>query len=137
MKFLKILAAALAICCMGTMFIACDKGGDKETTAETTAATVAKVNVTLKIKDGSTEYKSGSIACDGTLRDAIELFCAAEGFEGEAFDTTGLLKTIGELTAADGKMWTAYDESKGKDEAFESLGEATVTEGQTIVIVLE
>ncbi len=138
MKFLKVLALILAIACLGTMFIACDNGGDKETTAETTAETAAKVKVTLKIKDGSTEVNTSDVSCDGTLGNAIELYCAAEGFEGECFDSsTGILKTIGELTAADGKAWIAYDETKGKDEAFDSIKTAAVTEGQTIVIVLE
>ena len=34
MKLLKILAVIMAICLLGTAFIACDKGGETEETTE-------------------------------------------------------------------------------------------------------
>jgi hypothetical protein len=74
----------------------------------------------------------------GTLGDAIEMFCAGE-FEEEitCFDENGILKTIGELTAGDGKRWKAYYEDEGQSKAFESIKDQTLAEGKTVVIVLE
>ncbi len=136
MKLLKIAAIVMAICLLGTAFIACDSG-DK--TEETTAAeATVTITVNLIIKDGSTETYSGSTSCDGTLGDAIEMFCAGE-FEEEitCFDENGILKTIGELTAADGKRWKAYYEDEGQSKAFESIKDQVLAEGKTVVIVLE
>lgn len=137
MKLLKILAVAMAICLLGTAFIACDKGGDK--TEETTAGTAAvTMTVKLVIKDGSTQKYDGTTSCNGTLGDAIEMFCAGE-FEEEitCFDENGILKTIGELTAADGKRWSAYYEDQGQSKAFESIKDQALEENKTVVIVLE
>lgn len=137
MKLLKILAIAMAICLLGTAFIACYKGG--ETPEETTApvATVS-IKVNLIIKEGSTTKYEGETSCNGTLGDAIEMFCAGE-FEEEitCFDGTGILKTIGELTAGDGKRWKAYYADEGESKAFDSIKDQTLTEGKTVVIVLE
>ena len=136
MKLLKILAIAMAICLLGTAFIACDKGG--ETTEDTTAEQVVTINVSLIIKEGSTVKYEGSTSCKGTLGDAIEMFCAGE-FEEEitCFDENGILKTIGELTAGDGKRWKAYYEDEGQSKAFESIKDQALAEGKTVVIVLE
>ena len=137
MKLLKILAIAMAICLLGTAFIACD-GGD--TTPEETTAGEATVSITVNliIKEGSSTKYEGSTSCNGTLGDAIEMFCAGE-FEEEitCFDETGILKTIGELTAADGKRWKAYYEDEGQSKAFDSIKDQALAEGRTVVIVLE
>ena len=105
MKLLKILAIAMAICLLGTAFIACDKGGDDPAT-ETTTEQKVTITVNLIIKDGSTVKYEGSTTCDGTLGNAIEMFCAGE-FEEDitCFDENDILKTIGELTSGDGKRW--------------------------------
>lgn len=136
MKLLKILAIAMAICLLGSAFIACDKGG--ETTEDTTVEQTVTITVSLIIKEGSTVKYEGSTTCKGTLGDAIEMFCAGE-FEEEitCFDENGILKTIGELTAGDGKRWKAYYEDEGQSKAFESIKDQTLTEGKTVVIVLE
>ena len=136
MKLLKILAIAMAICLLGTAFIACDKGGETEETTEAVATVSIRVN--LIIKDGSTVKYDGETSCNGTLGDAIEMFCAGE-FEEEitCFDENGILKTIGELTAGDGKRWKAYYEDEGQSKAFESIKDQALAEGKTVVIVLE
>lgn len=136
MKLLKILAVIMAICLLGTAFIACDSG-DK--TEETTAGQAAvSINVKLVVKEGATVKYEGTTICNGTLGNAIDMFCVAE-FEDEivCFDENGILKTIGELTAADGKRWKAYYEDEGQSKAFESIKDQTLTEGKTVVIVLE
>ena len=135
MKLLKILAVIMALCMLGSAFIACDsgKGGEETTAAETTAKT--SIEVKLIIKDGSTTKYEGTTTCDGTLGNAIEMFCAGE-FEDEfeIFDpATGLLVTIGELT---GTGWTAYYEDQGQSKAFESIKDQTLEAGKTVVIVL-
>ena len=121
---------------LGTAFIACDKGGETEETTEAVATVAIKVN--LIIKDGSTVKYEGETSCNGTLGDAIEMFCAGE-FEEEitCFDENGILKTIGELTAGDGKRWKAYYEDEGQSKAFESIKDQALAEGKTVVIVLE
>ena len=136
MKLLKILAVVLAICLLGSAFIACDKGG--ETTEDTTVQQTVTITVSLIVKDGSTVAYDGSTTCNGTLGDAIEMFCAGE-FEEEitCFDENGILKTIGELTAGDGKRWKAYYEDEGQSKAFESIKDQALAEGKTVVIVLE
>lgn len=136
MKLLKILAIAMAICLLGTAFIACDKGG--ETPDDTTAAQTVTITVSLIIKEGSTVKYEGSTSCNGTLGDAIEMFCAGE-FEEEitCFDESGILKNIGDLSAGDGKRWKAYYEDEGQSKAFESIKDQTLVEGKTVVIVLE
>ena len=135
MKLLKILAVAMAICLLGTAFIACDKGGEVE---ETTPEQKVTMTVNLIIKDGSTVKYEGSTTCDGTLGDAIEMFCAGE-FEEEitCFDEdSGLLIAIGPLTAGD-KSWTAYYEDEGRSKAFKSIKDQTLVDGKTVIIVLE
>ena len=136
MKLLKILAIAMAICLLGTAFIACDKGG--ETPEDTTVEQVVSIKVNLIIKEGSTTKYQGETSCNGTLGDAIEMFCAGE-FEEEitCFDENGILKTIGELNAGDGKRWKAYYEDQGQSKAFESIKDQALAEGKTVVIVLE
>ena len=136
MKLLKILSLVLAICLLGCAFIACDSGaGDAETTvAETKAET--KVEITLIIKNGSTTVDESTITCDGTLGNAIELYCAGEGYEEECFNTSGILTAIGELTTADGKRWSAYYEDQGSSKAFSSIKDQPVENGKTVVVVL-
>ena len=137
MKILKILAVVMAVCLLGSAFIACDKSGsgDGETT---TAATTTTVEVKLVIKDGSVTKYEGTTKCNGTLGNAIELFCAGE-FEEEftIFDGNDLLATIGELSAGDGKSWKAYYEDEGQSNAFDSIKNQTLTSGKTVVLVLE
>ena len=135
MKLLKILASAMAICLLGTAFIACDKGG---TTEETTVEQKVSITVNLIIKDGSTTKYQGSTSCDGTLGNAIEMFCAGE-FEEEitCFNEQGILTTIGELTSGDGKRWAAWYEDEGQSKAFASIKDQTLTEGKTVVISLD
>ena len=137
MKILKILAVVMAVCLLGSAFIACDKSGsgDGETT---TAATTTTVEVKLVIKDGSVTKYEGTTECNGTLGNAIEMFCAGE-FEEEftIFDANGLLETIGELSAGDGKSWKAYYEDEGQSNAFDSIKNQTLTNGKTVVLVLE
>ena len=136
MKLMKILSLVLAICLLGCAFIACDSGaGDAETTvAETKAET--KVEITLIIKNGSTTVDESTITCDGTLGNAIELYCAGEGYEEECFNTSGILTAIGELTTADGKRWSAYYEDQGSSKAFASIKDQAVENGKTVVVVL-
>ena len=135
MKFLKIMAVIMAVCLLGTALIACDKGGKKD---EETTAAATKVKITLVIKDGSTTVDTVNITCDGTLRNAIEDYCAIDLEQEESpFTGTGLLKTVGELTAADGKEWIAYYEEEGQSNAFKSIREQTVVEGKTVILQLK
>ena len=131
----KVVAIVMAICLLGTAFIACDKG---DGATETTAEQKTTIRVKLVIKDGSTTKYEGETPCDGTLGNAIEMFCAGE-FEEEitCFDEHDILKTIGELTATDGKRWRAWYEDEGQSKAFESIKTQTLTEGKTVVITLE
>ena len=136
MKFLKILAVIMAVCLLGTAFIACDKGKDDKD-GETTAS-AAKVKITLVIKDGSKTVDEALVTCDGTLRNAIEDYCTYDlEQEAPAFDSNGLLTTIGELTKADGKDWIAYYEDQGQSNAFGKISTQTVEDGKTVVVVLK
>ena len=134
MKLLKILAVIMAICLLGTAFVACDKGG---TTEETTAEQKTSITVKLVIKDGSTVKYEGETPCDGTLGNAIEMFCAGE-FEEEitCFNEQGILTTIGELTSGDGKRWSAWYEDEGQSKAFASIKDQPLEAGKTVVISL-
>ena len=135
MKFLKILAVIMAVCLLGTALIACDKGKDKD--SETTAA-ATKVSINLVIKDGTKTVYEGSVKCDGTLRNALEEYCSFDlDQEEDVFDSNNMLKTIGELTAADGKHWSAYYEDEGQSNAFGKISEQTVVDGKTVVVVLK
>ncbi len=139
MKILKILAVIMAVCLLGSAFIACDKAdGGTETTADTKGAAAETVTIKLIIKDGSVTKYEGSTKCDGTLGNAIEMYCAGE-FEGDAeiFDNNNLLATIGELSAGNGKNWKAYYEDEGQSNAFESIKAQVVENGRTVVLVLQ
>ena len=134
MKLIKILALVLSIALLSCAFIACDSGdaATDTTAADTEAAT--KVEVKLIIKDGSTTKYEGTVTCNGTLGNAIEVFCAGEFEEEfEVFDSNGLLTTIGELTG----NWTAYYEDQGQGKAFESIKTQVLESGKTVVIVRE
>ena len=138
MKFIKILALVLSIALLSCAFIACDSGdANADTTASETEA-AAKVEVTLIIKAGSTTKYEGTVTCNGTLGNAIEVFCAGE-FEDEfeIFDSNNLLSTIGELTSGNGKAWKAYYEDEGQSKAFASIKDQALENGKTVVIVLE
>lgn len=132
MKFTKILAMILALCLMSVVFVACDSG-DKEGESDTIAA--SKVSVTLIIKDASGKtVNESTVTCNGTLGDAIEMYCAGEGFEGECFDATGLLHAIGDLT---GNTWKAYYEDEGSNKAFDSIKDKAVQDGRRVVVSLK
>lgn len=134
MKLIKILALVLSIALLSCAFIACDSGdaATDTTAADTEAAT--KVEVKLIIKDGSTTKYEGTVTCNGTLGNAIEVFCAGEFEEEfEVFDSNGLLTTIGELTG----NWKAYYEDQGQGKAFESIKTQVLESGKTVVIVRE
>ena len=122
MKLIKILALVLSIALLSCAFIACDSGdaATDTTAADTEAAT--KVEVKLIIKDGSTTKYEGTVTCNGTLGNAIEVF-----------DSNGLLTTIGELTG----NWKAYYEDQGQGKAFESIKTQVLESGKTVVIVRE
>lgn len=141
MKFVKILSLVLSVCMLGSMLLACDKGGDAE---ETTAAVESvSINVNLIIKNGSTEVAEETIKYEGktpTLGNVIELYCAGEyeDYADDAFDTkTGLLTKIGDLTAGGGKNWIAYYEKEGENKAFASIKNQTLADGDTVVLVLK
>lgn len=133
MKFIKILALILSLALLSCAFIACDSGDAADTTAAESEAT-AKIEVKLIVKDGSITKYEGTVTCNGTLGNAIEVFCAGEFEEEfEVFDANGLLTTIGELTG----NWKAYYEDEGQGKAFESIKTQTLEAGKTVVIVLE
>ena len=135
MKFLKILAVIMAVCLLGTALIACNKDGNKD---EETTASAAKVKITMIIKDGSTTVDTVQVTCDGTLRNAIEDYCTYDlEQEAAAFDSNGLLTTIGDLTKGDGKDWIAYYEDEGQSNAFGKISTQEVVDGKTVVIVLK
>ena len=138
MKLIKILALVLSIALLSCAFIACDSGdaATDTTAADTEAAT--KVEVKLIIKDGSTTKYEGTVTCNGTLGNAIEVFCAGEFEEEfEVFDSNGLLTTIGDLTKGDGKDWIAYYEDQGQSNAFGKISTQEVEDGKTVVVVLK
>jgi len=135
MKFLKILAVIMAVCLLGTALIACNKDGKKD---EETTASAAKVKITMIIKDGSTTVDTVQVTCDGTLRNAIEDYCTYDlEQEAAAFDSNGLLTTIGDLTKGDGKDWIAYYEDEGQSNAFGKISTQEVVDGKTVVVVLK
>ncbi len=134
MKFLKMFALIMAICLLGTMFIACET--EEET--ETFESTPTMIVIDLIVREGSEVKYNESVLCDGTLASAIEIFCASEGYEGVIFDeNTGMLSTVVDLVAEDGKSWIAYYEDEGRNKAFPSIKDATVEVGRTVVLVLE
>lgn len=137
MKLLKILAVIMAVCLLGTALIACDKGGEVDETPETTAAQNTTITVKLIIKDGSSTKYEESITCNGTLGDAIEMFCVGE-FEEEitCFDATGILKNIGPLSAGGGKSWKAYFADEGEAKAFKSIKDQPLSDGDEVIVVL-
>lgn len=138
MKFVKILAVILSLCMLSCAFIACDKGDDTEETTAGENNPATTIQVTLIIKDGSSTKYEETVTCNGTLGHAIEMFCAGEFEEEiEIFDANGLLATIGELSAGDGKTWKAYYEDQGQSKAFESIKDQALENGKTIVVVLE
>ncbi|MBE6585638.1 MAG: hypothetical protein E7645_03825 [Ruminococcaceae bacterium] len=140
MKFSKLLAVLLAVCLLGTMMIACNKeGGDNETTAPETNAPVASITVTLVVKDGGKEVAREDITYKGatpTLGEIIAIYCAGNDYA-EPFDAQGLLASIGDLSKGNGKSWIAFYEEEGKNEAFDSIKDQPVANGQTVVVALE
>ncbi len=135
MKFLKVFALVLAVCLLGSALVACNAGGEKDTEP---AETTATVTINLIVKDGSTTVYEGSTTCDGTLGNAIEIFCAGEGFDGECFNaTTGILESVGDVKATDGKSFIAYYEEEGKTKAFDSIKTQAVESGKTVVVALD
>ena len=137
MKFSKLFALLLAVCLLCTAMVACNSTGDSEETTE--AATQVSISVTLVVKNGSSEVSREAVSYKGdnpTLGEIIEIFCVGNEYA-EPFDANGLLTTIGDLTKGDGKSWIAYYESEGKNEAFDSIKDQPVADGQVVVLALE
>ena len=139
MRFSKLLALILAVCLLGTLMVACDSGNKtEETTAE--AATSVTISVTLIIKDASgAEVANEAVYYTGTnptLGEIIETYCAIMDYP-EAFNDLGLLATIGELAPSSGKHWIAYYETQGKGNAFDSIMNQPVADGQTVVVAID
>ncbi len=139
MKFSKLLALILAVCLLGSMMIACDSGDKtEETSAE--AATSVTISVTLVIKDASgAEVANEAVSYTGsnpTLGEIIGNYCAGNDYA-EAFDANDLLSAIGELAPADGERWIAYYEAEGKNNAFDSIKNQPVADGQKIVVAID
>ena len=139
MKFSKLLAVLMAVCMLVTMLVACDSGNKTEDPA-TEAATSVTISVTLVIKDASgAEVANEAVSYTGTnptLGEIIGNYCAANEYE-EAFDANNLLTKIGELAPASGERWIAYYESEGKNNAFDSIKNQPVADGQKIVIAID
>lgn len=139
MKFSKILSLLLAICLLGSLMVACNNSGDGEETSGE-AATSVTISVTLVIKDASgAEVANEAVSYTGTnptLGEIIGNYCAGNDYA-EAFDANDLLSAIGELAPADGERWIAYYESEGKNEAFDSIKNQPVADGQKVVIAIE
>ncbi len=135
MKLIKILALIMAVCLLGTAFIACDNG-DKGNDSEDTTAATTTVKINLVIKDGSTTKYEDEVTCKGTLGEAIEIFAAGEGQETDCFDENGILKTILELEASGDKRWSAYYEDEGQSKAFDSIKDQKLIDGKTVCVVL-
>lgn len=134
MKFLRILAVIMAVAMLSCAFVACDNGGkEDETTVDTTAAAKVTVKLIVKDADGKTVGEEAGLTCT-TLGEAIELYCAAKGFEGECFNEQGLLSAIGETT---GTGWKAYYEDEGQSKAFDSIKDQVLTDGKTVVVTLK
>ena len=55
----------------------------------------------------------------------------------EAFDDLGLLSTIGELAPTGDQRWIAYYDSEGKSNAFDSIMNQPVADGQTVVVAID
>ncbi len=137
--FVKIFSVVLAVLMLGSVLVACDKGGsDAETTAETAAPAIS---VTIIVKDatGKTVYNDTvANTTKTTLGEILDVFCAYQGEDVECvFDeATGLLTKLGTVAPAAGEAFTAYDETQGKDKAFASIKDQVVTDGQTIVVAI-
>ncbi len=157
MKFTKIFALILAGCLLCGALIACDNGDDGEVTesvTETDANRLENRTINLVVKVGDEKKYEGSVKFTGYLGDAIELFTmnTIDGSDGVCFDDSGILNTVCDITKGEGQRWSAYFEALGKtDGAIPSiktqglkkdlgdgkLGDEIMTEGCTIILVLE
>ena len=135
MKFIKILALILSVCLLGAAFVACDKGGESATEADTAEKVV--INVKVIVKDGNETKYEDTVKYEGTeptLGNIIDWFCevSLEQENAEPFDANGLLTKIGEL---EGSNWVAYYEDKGSNNKFDSIKSKPIEDGKTVIIV--
>ncbi len=150
MKFLKFFTLILAACLLCGSLMACDKGEDTETTADTTPGveTVAEMTIKLVVRADGEKKFDGEIKFTGLLGDAIEMFTMMESdYSGDCFDEHGILQNVCGIAAGEGQSWVAYYEDKGKiNGAIPSIqshgpasesGKLGLTEGCTIVLLLE
>ena len=138
MKFLKIMAALLAVCMLGSALIACG-GGETETETESATEAVKKITVTLKIeapngsKDDDIEQE---VVCEATtLGDVIQYYCEVyneDTADDTPFNSSNLLIRIG---AWEGD-WEAYFEGEGggRNNTLSSIYSQPVKDGQTYVL---
>lgn len=137
--FVKIFAVVLAVLMLGSVMVACDKGGnDADTAAETTAETTASISVNIIVRDASGDkvYEETVTSTKNTLGEVLGIFCAQIDFEEEPFDSNDMLAKLGTVAPAAGETFIAYDETQGKDKAFDSIKNQVVTDGQTIIIAV-
>lgn len=137
MKLLKMLAALMAVCLLGSAMVACGGGKDTETQTETETE-AAKITVTLKIeapagsKDDDVEE---DIVCAATtLGEVIEWYCnvyTEDTADDTPFNSNKLLTRIG---AWEGD-WEGYLVGEGgRDKTLASLYNQPVENGQTYVL---
>ncbi len=140
MKFTKLLALLLAVCMLGTILVACNKGSDEDATeAPGTDAPTITVTLTIKditnkavVEDRPVSYKGNN----PTLGEIIGNYCAEEGYEAEPFNENNMLEQIGDMKAESGQRWTAYLREEGLAKEFTSIKDQVVSDGQHIIIAI-
>ena len=137
-KFVKIFSIVLAVLMLGSVMVACDKGNtEPETTAETAAPSIT-VEIIVKNASNKVVYQESVTTTKTTLGEVLDIYCATLGEDVEcAFDeSTGLLTKLGTVVPAADETFIAYDESQGKDKAFDSIKNQVLTNGQTIIVAV-
>lgn len=141
-KIVKLFAVVLAVLMLGSVLVACDKGSKTEETEAQTAAPSITVEIIVKNAAGKEVHKETVANTNKTkLGDILDVFCGYIGDDAECvFDeTTGMLVKLGDVAPDEkkGEFFTAYYESQGKDKAFLSIKNEVITDGQTVVIVVD
>ena len=137
--FAKILAIVLAVLTLSSLMVACGGNNEQETEAATISDKKITLTVIVKSATGKEVYKQ-EFQCPenkATLGEALEIFSAYIDYTGDdytLFDNNGILTQLGDVKPGEGQIFIAYDETKGKDEAFKTIKDQPVTDGQTIVV---
>ncbi len=145
MKLLKVMAALLAVCLLGSAMVACAGGNDKESATDSETEAVPSITVTLKVEapkgSDDEDIEEAVTGKFSTLGEVIQYYCEvinSDESDDTPFNSLNMLQRIGSWEAGESEQWIAYFEGEGggKSNPLKSIYNQAVEDGETYVLYI-